>query len=131
MRQIRAHGAVRRRSGDRVTRRAWTGEEYLFPFRGTGVRGVGGGGPRFRQPRGELSARVHDDVERHLRVLVATELRALGAIDPGLVSVQEQRRRVAGNEVALADDVRYPEAVDHIARRDLDLHRLARGDVHL
>ena len=64
-----------------------------------------------------------DDVERHVRVLQPAELRALAAEDARTIGLHPDRRGVAGNQIALAVEVRHPEAVDHVARRDLQHDR--------
>ena len=75
--------------------------------------------------------RLGDDVEGHVRVLQAAELGALAAEDARAIGLQPDRGGVAGNQVALAVQVRRPEAVDDVARRDLEHDRPVDRNVDL
>ena len=77
--------------------------------------------------RFEVAVGLRDDVERHVRVLQAAELRALAAEDAGPIGLEPDRRRVARNQIALALEVRHPEAVDDVARRHLQHDRPVRA----
>ena len=79
--------------------------------------GAGGLRAAASSHRSNSASRLGDDVERHVRVLQAAELGALAAKDARPVGLQPDRGRVAGNQIALAVEVRHPEAVDDVARR--------------
>src|SRR5437016_3850072 len=74
---------------------------------------------------------MDDDRQRHLCMLGAAEFRALRPIDTGAIGVQKERRGVSRNQVPFPDDVRDPEAVNDVARHELDLYRLPGRDVQL
>ena len=75
--------------------------------------------------------RLGDDFERHVRVLMPAELRALAAIDAGFVRLDPRVGHDARNQIALAHQVRHPEAVNDVRRHRLDDDREADGNVQL
>src|SRR3954467_7509014 len=98
-----------------MARRARPREEDLPPIARARIVRYGGRCSRLGEPRGEILARAPDEGKRHLRMLGAAELGALRPVDASAVRVEEERRRVAGDQVALADEVRHPEAVNDVA----------------
>src|SRR5947209_1170953 len=82
-------------------------------------------------PAREVFRCLGDDHERHVRVLQAAELRALPAIEAGLVRFDPEFVDAAGNEIALAVQVRDPEAVDDVARIEAQQDGRVDGDVDL
>ena len=84
-----------------------------------------------RHPGVELLAGLSDDEESHVGVLEAAELGALSAVDAGLIGLQHQGVGGLWEEVELAVQLRHPEAVDDVGRREPQLDGLADGDVQL
>jgi hypothetical protein len=70
------------------------------------------------EPRVELGARQHDDVERHERVLLAAVFGALSAEHAGAIGADHLAVDATGNEVGLPGEVRDPEAVDDVVRAE-------------
>src|SRR4051812_8393267 len=83
------------------------------------------------QPRLELRRRLSDHPESHVRMLHATELRALPAKTAGVVCLDPLRGDARWNQVALAVQIRNPEAVDYVVRRSTNHYRPAHRDVDL
>src|SRR3954469_20068381 len=74
------------------------------------------------EPLAKLLGGLRIDVYTHVRMLKATELRALAPERARARGQQRQRGRVAGQKIFLAVEARHPEAVNHVARSHLQLH---------
>src|SRR6266487_2758107 len=85
------------------------------------------GSPLPLEPRVELLARLGNNEERHVRVLQSAKLRTLAAIHAGSVRFDRDACRVTGSEIALAAQIGYPEAVNHVVASELDGDLLADG----
>src|SRR4051794_20985280 len=114
-----------------MTHRTRAREEHLQP---STLNGISWGACRLPLVVGPLVVhwpRLGDDVKRHLRVLRAAEFCALSAIEAGGVGLEPERLRVAWDEIFFPSEVRRPEAVNHVLRREQQQYRLTNGDVNL
>lgn len=69
--------------------------------------------------------------EFHVRVAGAAELGALTVIGTGLVGLQPQHIGAPRQHVQFAAEARHPERMDHIIAGQVQIHRLAGGNVQL
>ena len=126
---------ARRHPGHRVARHAGArGEDALAGADGI-VRRHGRDRGRGAQlvvlPLREVLGAVDDDAEPHVGVRQPAELRALSEVDAGHARHEDDAVRVAGDDVALAAELRHPEAVDHVRGSELQANGSAGGQVDL
>src|SRR5689334_5381921 len=131
MRQVRPDAAARARAADGVAEGALAREEDRAAARGFFARRLARRTALRVEPPLEIGIRLGDDVERHVRVLASAEFRALPAVDTRPVRLQPDGARDAGDEIALALQVRRPEAVDDVVRRELEQDGAADRNVNL
>src|SRR5690349_10683476 len=74
---------------------------------------------------------IHDDQQRHVRMLQATEFGALSAINPHLARSETQGVPPARNQILFAGEARNPEGMDHIRRQELQMDAATHRDVYL
>ncbi len=128
MREVGSERRGRGRAADRVAHGAALGVENRFAFLPLFI------GRRRRRcglrlaPGIEVAARLGDDEQTHMRVLQAAELRALPAIDSGFLCQELDFIVLARDEIHFSEQVRRPEAMDHVIRGELDGHRFAGGN---
>jgi hypothetical protein len=79
-------------------------------------------------PGGVIRRGFRIDVDAHVRVLEAAEFGAFAAVPPGFRRAQLQRGHVSRQQILLALQGRHPEAVDHIARGELQRDRPSHRD---
>ena len=129
--EVGAKAAERPRAADGVAAAAALHVERVESPRALGR----GRRPRRRglgeEPRGERLGRVHDDDERHLRVLGAAVLGALPPVHPGSVRAKGQSIDAARDHVDLAAEARDPEAVDDVGRGQDEVGGGPQGEVDL
>ena len=114
-----------------VAERACRAGEHSLPRSRIRIRGRGGRLALEVEPLAELPRRLRDDRHRHLRVLRPAVLTALTAIDAGAVGLEPHDVLLARDEIGLAAELGNPEAVDHVARDELEADRLPHRDVNL
>src|SRR5262249_25537586 len=95
------------------------------------IRGRAASRALYRKPACERCAVVGKDHEAHVRMLRAAEFLAYTLVDAWHARAKAQLVRIARNGIDLSLKTRYPEAVNHVRRREDDPHRLARGDMNL
>src|SRR5581483_1347380 len=122
VRQWRTDRRMRLCAGDGVADGAATAQEKTLAIDERRIR-------RWRvrlrcrsKPGLELWTRLGDNIECHQCVLEAAKLRALPAIDTRGVGGEPLRPDVSGDEIALAVEVRHPEAVNDVGRPELELN---------
>src|SRR3954454_1303550 len=91
-----------------------SGEDLLAPL-GECIGWLGCRLHLLLQPRLKFFRRFGDDEEGHVRVLMSAELGALSAKAAFLVCLDPDCGVVTRQEIALAVNVRRPEAVDHVS----------------
>src|SRR5205823_12336503 len=106
-------------------------QELLLAVLNGRIRGRRYRGVLLLQPGGELIGRLGDDVDGHVGVLQAAELRALAAVGAGFVGFDPERVCLARNDVDFTVELRHPEAVDDVRRGDAHLHRTPGREVYL
>src|SRR5207249_6017915 len=84
-----------------------------------------------RDPPLERRGRIHDDAHAHVGVRGAAELDALAPVLAGRLGRERESVQAAGYHVALAPELRDPEAVDHVGALERELDGPAGGQVEL
>jgi hypothetical protein len=129
--QVRTGPGNRLRIPDGVASGAAVTHEHLVaPLENLRV-GVGTRLLLLRHPSGKFLRRLGNDMERHPRVLHAAEFGTLAPVNPLAVRLEPEVGRQVRKHVHLAVQLRDPEAVNHVPRRQLEPHRLAHRNVNL
>ena len=96
------------------------------------VGGSGGGGLLLRsQPSREVLLGLDDDDDRHEAVVFAAKLRALTAVDAGLLGFEPGIANEAGNGILLDRQCRHIPGVDHVSCRGQNANLLADRHYHV
>src|SRR5690606_5481163 len=82
-------------------------------------------------PRRKILGGMGVNGEFHVRVTHPAELRALAVVGAGLVRLQAQHVGAPRQHVELAPRPRHPDRVDHVGAGQVQVHRLASGNVQL
>ena len=116
---------------DGMAQHAASAQEELAAAARRGFLGVGRGLALRFSPGFELVRRQRDHFESHERMLQSAVLGAWAVIFAGLVGAKLDRGGAAGDEVLLAMQAGYPEAVDHVVGIERDEDRPADRNTQL
>ena len=130
MRQIRRDLRGGTGAANGVAHHAFGAKEHVLASKGGFGFRLPGGLTLVFKPAFKLARFFGDDAQSHLCVLMTAELRALPAIYPRLIRLDDQRHvALRRKQVALAGKIGHPEAVDHIFRGKLQQYRCPCGNV--
>lgn len=99
----------------------WQAPQPAAKAAATSGSAAGGGAARAVR-RSAKSAGSWATMVKVMRVLEPAELGARSGIGAGLVRLEPQHRAVARNGVQLSGEAGHPEAVDHVAGGEMDIH---------